>query len=734
MQIKKYETVFGGKKLSVEISDLADQANGSVLVRYEDTAVFATAVMGKNKREGLDYFPLSVDYEERFYAAGQILGSRFMRREGRPSEEAILSGRVIDRTIRPLFDKRIRNEVQVTMLILSIDTKNDSDIPAIIAASLALGVSDIPWGGPVGAVRIGHIPLAGGGQNFLVNPTYEERDNSILDAVICGTNGKINMIEAGAKEVPEDVAIKGLEKALEEIAVIQKFQEKIISEIGKEKAKVDLDEIPADMSDFFKKEIAKDLDKTIYGGDKGGIGELKHQWMKIAAEKFGDDKKNQADDLYEEEVNDIIHKEILENDKRPDGRKMDELRNIFAKAGFLPTLHGSGVFFRGGTHVLSVVTLGGPKDAQLIEGMEVQTEKHFMHHYNFPPFSTGETGRMGNPGRREIGHGALAERALSAIIPSREIFPYTIRIVSESMASNGSTSQGSICASVLALMDAGVPIKAPLAGIAMGLMMKDEKNFKVLTDIQGPEDHHGDMDFKVAGTKDGVTAIQMDVKVDGVTVEILEKTLKQAKKAREEIMGTMLKEIPEARKDLSAYAPRIIKIMIDPEKIGAVIGPAGKVIKSITEKTGADIDIEQDGTVLITGKNHKDTDAAKKMVEDLTHEFKAGEMATGPVTRMFEFGAMVDIGGGQEGLIHISELAPFRVEKVTDIVKPDQIVTVKVIGVDEKGRVNLSLKQADPNYNSELDPRGNGNGERNGGRTFDRPRPPRRDNNFRGRR
>jgi len=715
--------------LSVEISDLADQANGSVLVRYEDTAVFATAVMGKNKREGLDYFPLSVDYEERFYAAGQILGSRFMRREGRPSEEAILSGRVIDRTIRPLFDQRMRNEVQVTMLILSIDTKNDSDIPAIIAASLALGLSDIPWGGPVGAVRMGYIPSADGGQNFLVNPTYEERNSSILDAVICGTNGKINMIEAGAKEVPEDITIKGMEKALEEIAIIQKFQEKIISEIGKEKAKVDLDEILADMRDFFKKEIAKDLDKAIYGGAKGEIGDLKHQWMKTAAEKFGEEKKNQADDLYEEEVNDIIHKEILENDKRPDGRKMDELRNIYAKAGFLPTLHGSGVFFRGGTHILSVVTLGGPKDVQLIEGMEVQTEKHFMHHYNFAPFSTGETGRMGNPGRREIGHGALAERALSAIIPSREIFPYTIRIVSESMASNGSTSQGSICASILALMDAGVPIKAPVAGIAMGLMMKDEKNFKVLTDIQGPEDHHGDMDFKVAGTKEGVTAIQMDVKVDGVTVEILEKTLKQAKKAREEIMETMLKEIPETRKELSAYAPRIVKIMIDPEKIGAVIGPAGKVIKGITEKTGAEIDIEQDGTVLITGKNHKDTDAAKKMVEDLTHEFKAGETITGPVTRMFEFGAMVDIGGGQEGLIHISELAPFRVEKVTDIVKPDQIVTVKVIGVDEKGRINLSLKQADPNYNPELDPRGNG-GDRNG----DRPRPPRRDNNFRGRR
>lgn len=705
MQVKKYETEFGGKNLSIEISDLADQANGSVLVRYGDTAVFATAVMSKNRREGLDYFPLSVDYEEKFYAAGQILGSRFMRREGRPSDEAILTGRVIDRTIRPLFDKRIRNEVQVTMLILSVDTKNDSDIPAIIAASLALGVSDIPWGGPVGAVRIGYS-----NGNFLINPTYEERNNSILDAIICGKSGKINMIEAGAKEIPEDIAVKGMGKALEEIAGIQKFQEKIISEIGKEKAEVKLEEISAEMKDFFKKNILKDLDKAIYGGSKGDISDLKSHWMKIAAEKFGEEKNNQADDLFEEEVNDVIHKEILENDKRPDGRKMDELRPLFAKAGFLPILHGSGIFFRGGTHVLSVITLGGPKDVQLIEGMEVQTEKHFMHHYNFPPFSTGETGRMGGPGRREIGHGALVERALSAVIPSREIFPYTIRIVSESMASNGSTSQGSICASTLALMDAGIPIKEPVAGIAMGLMMEDEKHYKVLTDIQGPEDHHGDMDFKVAGTKNGVTAIQMDVKVDGVTVEILEKTLEQAKKARGEIMEVMLKSIPEPRKELSTYAPRIIKIVIDPEKIGAVIGPAGKVIKGITEKTGAEIDIEQDGTVLITGKNHKDTDAARKIIEDLTHEFKAGEVVTGPVTRMFDFGAMVDIGGGQEGLIHISELASFRVEKVSDIVKPGDVVTVKVIGIDEKGRINLSLKQADPNYKPGGDQRNNRQG------------------------
>lgn len=730
MEKKEYSIDFGGKNLSVEISNLADQANGSVLVRYGDTAVFASAVMSKHRREGLGYFPLTVDYEERFYAAGQILGSRFVRREGRPSDEAVLTGRMIDRTIRPLFDKRIRNDIQITILVFSVDGKNDSDVPAIIAASLALGISDIPWNGPVGAVRIGHLevepPLGGSTSKFVVNPTFEERVDCALDTVICGKDGKVNMIEAGAKEVPEDTAIRAIEKALEEIEKIQKFQEEMISEIGKEKIVPEIIEEPGEMKSFFKKNAQEDTERAIFSGEKHAIGEAKVHWMQIAMEKFGEEYSSVADDYFEDRIDEIIHREILENDRRPDGRRADELRPIYTKAGTLPLLHGSGIFYRGGTHVMSVATLGGPKQAQLIEGMEVQTTKHFMHHYNFPPFSTGETGRMGTPGRREIGHGSLVEKALLPVVPPREIFPYTIRIVSESMASNGSTSQGSVCASTLALMDAGVPIKAPVAGIAMGLMVKDDKNYKVLTDIQGPEDHHGDMDFKVAGTKDGVTAIQMDVKVEGVTVQMLKDALMQGKKAREEIMQVMLKEIPEARKELSQYAPRIIIIKIEPEKIGTVIGPGGKMIHSITEKTGAEIEIEDDGSVYITGKNHKDAEEAKKMVEDLVHEFEVGDIVEGPVSRLFEFGAMVEIKLGQEGLIHISELSPQRVEKVADVVNIGDVVKAKVIEIDEKGRVNLSLKQMDPNYDPSKDTRRNGCGNRSGNN-----RPPR--NNFRGR-
>jgi len=702
MQTKTYETNFGGKKLIAEISDLADQANGSVLIRYGETAIFATSVMSKNRREGIDYLPLTVDYEEKFYAAGQILGSRFIRREGRPSEEAILTGRAIDRTIRPLFDNRIRNEIQVTVLALAVDRENDSDVPAILAGSLALAISDIPWNGPVGAVRIGLID-----NNFVVNPTFEERKKSLLDIIACGKDGKINMIEAGAFEILEEVVVKALEKATDEIAKIQKFQEEIIADIGKKKIMLEIKEEPVEMKDFFDKNALEGAEKAIFSGVKDEIGEAKSHWMRIAVEKFGEENAVLANDHFENRINDIIHKEILENEKRPDGRKMDEIRSLYAKAGILPVLHGSGIFYRGGTHVLSILTLGGPKDVQLIEGMEIQTEKHFMHHYNFPPFSTGETGRMGGPGRREIGHGALVEKALLPVIPSREEFPYTIRIVSESMASNGSTSQGSVCASTLALMDAGVPIKEPVAGIAMGLMLEQSQKsnlknqkYKILTDIQGPEDHHGDMDFKCAGTKNGITAIQMDVKVDGISIEILEKVFAQSKKARNEIIEAILKEISEPRKELSVFAPRIVKIMIEPDKIGAVIGPGGKIIKSIIEKTGAEIDIEQDGSVFITGKNHKDIEAAQKIIEDLTHEFKPGEIVTGPVTRLFDFGAMVGIGSEQEGLIHISELAPHRVEKVTDIVKPGDVVTVKVVSIDEKGRINLSLKQMNSHANS----------------------------------
>ena len=703
MQTKTYETEYCGKKLKVEISDLADQANGSVLVRYGETVVFATACISKNKREGIDFFPLTVDYEEKFYAAGKIMGSRFIKREGRPSEEAILTARVIDRTIRPLFDRRLRNEIQVIVLALSVDGKNDSDIPAIIAASLALGISDIPWGGPVGAARVGQAD-----GKFIFNPTYEEREKSTMDIAVCGKDGKVNMIEAGAKEIGEETAIKGIEGALEEIAKLEEFQKKIIAEIGKEKIKIELKDKPKEAVALFEKNILPKLETLLYSSASGGArikpdtDPLKKEWTELLKVSANEDALSFADEIFEDGVDELVHSKVIDapkgQEKRPDGRKADEVRSLHASIGLLPALHGSAVFYRGNTHILSTITLGGTQDAQLIEGMEVQMTKHFMHHYNFPPFSVGETGRMGSPGRREIGHGALVEKALTPVLPPKSDFPYTIRVVSEAMASNGSTSQGSICASTLALMDAGVPIKNPVAGISMGLMMRNDKEYRVLTDIQGFEDHFGDMDFKCAGTKDGITAIQLDIKVGGIPLDAIKEAFEQAQKARTEILAVMLKAIPEPRKDLSPTAPRIIKMMINPDKIREVIGPGGKMINSIIDKTGAEIDIEQDGSVYITGKNLKEADEAKKIIEGLTHEYVVDELVSGPITRLFDFGAMVEIGPMQEGLVHISELAPFRVNKVTDVVNLGDTVKAKIISIDEKGRVNLSIKQLDPNY------------------------------------
>src|SRR3989339_319821 len=700
MQTKTYETDYCGKKLKAEISDLADQANGSVLVRYGETVVFATAVISKNKREGIDFFPLTVDYEEKFYAAGKIMGSRFIKREGRPSEEAILTARIIDRTIRPLFDRRLRNEIQVVVLALSVDGKNDSDIPAIIAASLALGISDIPWDGPVGSARVGQAD----GQ-FVFNPTYEEREKSTMDIAVCAKDGKVNMIEAGAKEIAEETAIKGIEGALEEIAKMEEFQKEII----KEKIKIELKNKPKEAVALFEKNILPKLEAVLYPSAQSGqarkkpdIDPLKKEWMELLKAGVNEEFLAFADEIFEDGVDELVHNKVIDapkgQEKRQDGRKTDEVRSLYASVDLLPALHGSAVFYRGNTHILSTVTLGGPQDAQIIEGMEVQMTKHFMHHYNFPPFSVGETGRMGSPGRREIGHGALVEKALLPVLPPKSDFPYTIRVVSEAMASNGSTSQGSICASTIALMDAGVPIKNPVAGISMGLMMRNDKEYRVLTDIQGFEDHFGDMDFKCAGTKDGITAIQLDIKVGGIPLAALKEAFEQAKKTRMEILAVMLKAIPEPRKELSPTAPRIIKMMINPDKIREVIGPGGKMINSIIDKTGAEIDIEQDGSVYITGKNLKEADEAKKIIEGLTHEYAVDELVSGPVTRLFDFGAMVEIGPMQEGLVHISELAPFRVNKVTDVVNLGDTVKAKIISIDEKGRVNLSIKQLDPNY------------------------------------
>src|SRR3989344_171204 len=691
MQSKKFTTEVGGKTLTAEFTDMAHQANGSCLVTYGDTVVLATAVQSRNAREGTDFFPLTVDYEEKFYAAGMILGSRFMRREGKASDEAVLVSRLIDRSIRPLFSQKTRNEVQIIILALSIDEDNDPDVPAIIATSLALGTSNIRWDGPIGAVRIGKTD-----GKLTVNPPYKEREGTMLDTVICGKDGKVNMIEAGALGIAEDEMMEALESASKEIDKLCDFQKKIIAELGVPKTEVKLAEAPADMKAMFKKNIVGKLSDTIYIKEKlnrfEAMNALKADWMETCAEFFKETPRSISDGLFEEAIDEIVHKNIIEKEKRPDGRGMKELRPLSAKAKILPRTHGSGLFYRGETHILSIATLGAPSDVQLIEGMEVRTKKRFMHHYNFPPFSVGEIKPMRGPGRRDIGHGALAERALLAIIPPAEIFPYTVRVVSETLSSNGSSSMGSVTASSLALMDAGVPIKTPVAGIAMGLMMFDENNYKVLTDIQGPEDHHGDMDFKVAGSAAGITAAQMDVKVAGSTLKIMREAFLQAKEARLQILEVVTKELPKPREELSPYAPRILTMHINPDKIRDVIGPGGKMIQAIVAETGAEIDIEQDGTVFITAPREESLKAAEAKINMLTKEFEIGEVFTGTVTRIFPFGAMVEIAPKQEGLVHISELAPFRVEQVTDVVSPGDEVPVKVIGIDDQGRVNLSIK------------------------------------------
>ncbi|MBU4480497.1 polyribonucleotide nucleotidyltransferase [Patescibacteria group bacterium] len=695
MEKKEYSMEIGGQTMTAQFTDLADQANGSVILKYGDTTILATAVMSSLSREGTDWFPLTVDYEEKFYASGQILGSRFTRREARPSDEAILSARIVDRTIRPLFEQHIRNEIQVIITVLSLG-HYDPDVLAVNAASLALATSDIPWKGPVSAVRMGK------NGDFEVNPSYEYRDaNEIeMDLVACGRDGNINMIEVGSKEVPEETINEGLAKASEAIEQIQKFQENIVAEIGKEKKVIEKANLLPETIELFKNEIEPKLESVVFNGPGNSkIDGLKDEWKKLFTKQIPDENLSSALDYYENVVNNLLHKEAIENNRRADGRGMEEVRNLYAQAGGIsPMIHGSGIFYRGGTHVLSALTLGGPKDSLLINGIEGDLEKKYMHHYNFPPFSCGETGRVGGFNRRAIGHGALAEKALIPVLPEKEKFPYTIRIVSESMASNGSTSMASVCGSTLALMDAGVPIKSPVAGIASGLMMQDNKNYKLLTDIQGPEDHHGDMDFKVAGTRNGVTAIQMDVKVGGIPLKILAEALMAAKKARFQILDVIEKEIAQPRPNISPNAPEILTIKIKQDQIGSVIGTGGKIIKEIKEKTGAEIDIEDDGTVFITGKNGS-AQKAKEIVEQITHEYKAGEkFEEAEVVKIMEFGAFVRIAPGTEGLVHVSEIAPFRVEDVSKVLKEGQKVPVIIKEVDAQGRLKLSIKDANPEF------------------------------------
>jgi polyribonucleotide nucleotidyltransferase len=703
MKKESYEVELGGKKLIAEFTDLADQAHGSVIVRYGNTAILATAVMSYKKREGGDFFPLTVDYEERFYAAGQILGSRFMRREGRPSDAAILSGRIIDRTIRPLFDGRIRHDVQVVITVLAIG-EHEPDILAVIGASLALSTSDIPFGGPVSAVRVAYQD----GKWVTLPPlTLDDEARTALgdcELVVCGKEGNVNMIEMGGKEIPEDTIMDGLTYAVDVINTLEQFQKEIVGARGKTKRVIEIDAVGEDIRTLFQEKIAPILKERIWG-EAGRAKEyaLLQEWLGYVKEVEGMNTAL-AEAYFDDCVNNLLHTEAIERGERPDKRGFDEVRSLFAQAGGIsPVLHGTGVFYRGGTHVLSVLTLGGPQDSQILEGMEVQGKKRYMHHYNFPPFSSGETGRMGGVNRRAIGHGALAEKALMPVLPTQEAFPYTIRIVSESLASNGSTSMASVCGSTLALLDAGVPITTPVAGIASGLMMESGARYKILTDIQGPEDHHGDMDFKVAGTAHGVTAIQMDVKVDGIPLPILREAFEKARLARITILATMKEAISAPRSDISPYAPKILVVKIKPDQIGMVIGSGGKTVNEIREKTGAEIDIEDDGTVYVTGKNGA-AEKARDIITDMTHEYHPGDMVNGTITRLMEFGAFVKIGYSAEGLVHVSEFAPFRVEQVGEYVKEGMEVPVVVKEIDDKGRINLSIKRANPNFFEEKAP------------------------------
>ncbi len=708
---KIYTLTLEGKTFTVELNNWAEQAHGSVLVRVGDTVVLATAVMNPHPREGGDFFPLSVDYEEKFYATGKILGSRFVKRETRPSEEAILVSRLIDRSIRPRFDLRVRNEVQVVITVLSIDENNDPDVPALLGASLALSLSDIPWQGPIAGIRVGK-PLAtaaGAKTELVLNPTYTEREGADLDVIISGTADRINMIEAGANEMPEKEFASAIEWGFEFIKESVKFQEKIIAEHATKKREVQMTQRSPELTALLASDFMAKIEEAVYGHQAhekkivhSAIAEAKEAWMTKAVETYPDIfTKAEGNLLFEEAINDIVHRRIIEKGERPDGRKPNELRELHASTGLLPRTHGSGLFMRGETHVLSLLTLGGPGDEHIVEGMEIRTKRRFMHHYNFPPFSVGESRPLRGPGRREIGHGALAGRALLPLIPSKEEFPYTIRLVSEVLSSNGSSSMASVCGSSLALMNGGVPIKKAAGGAAMGLMLNEKGDYKVLTDIQGPEDHHGDMDFKAAGTRDGITAVQMDVKIEGITPAMLRDTLADAHICRMKILDAMDAVISEANPELSPWAPRIEIIKINPEKIGALIGPGGKVINEIIATTGVQIDIDDDGTVFITSVKQEGMKEAIAAVKQITREIKAGELIEGRVTRILNFGAMVEIAPRQDGLVHVSELAPWRVENVTDILNIGDKVTVKVKDIDDQGRVNLTLKDVPGRYSDE---------------------------------
>ncbi|MBO0460533.1 polyribonucleotide nucleotidyltransferase [Enterococcus sp. DIV1298c] len=689
-----FKTTWGGRPLEIEVGQLAKQANGAVLVRYGDTVVLSAAVASKEAKD-TDFFPLTINYEEKMYAAGKIPGG-FIKREGRPSTEATLTARLIDRPIRPMFAEGFRNEVQVTNIVMSVETDCSPAMAAMLGSSLALSISDIPFDGPIAGVEVGRV-----NGEYVLNPTVEQAEATDIELSVAGTKQAINMVESGAKEVSEEDMLGALLFGFEAIKELVAFQEEIVQAIGKEKMEVSLLQVDAEL----KKEIFdasySTMKEAVMTEEKlareDNIDQVKHDIREAYAEKFAghEDEAQLTKEVKQitEDLEKDVVRELITIDKiRPDGRKLDEIRPLASEVGLLPRVHGSGLFTRGQTQALSACTLAPLGEHQIIDGLGVEVSKRFIHHYNFPQFSVGSTGRAGSPGRREIGHGALGERALAQVIPSDEEFPYTIRLVAEVLESNGSSSQASICAGTLALMDAGVPIKAPVAGIAMGLV-SDGENYTILTDIQGLEDHLGDMDFKVAGTKDGITALQMDIKIQGITEQILTEALAQAKQARMEILEELTSTIAAPREELSQYAPKIEMIQIDPAKIKDVIGKGGDTINGIIDETGVKIDIDQDGKVSIASSDKEMIQKAIKIIEDLTKEVKVGEVYLGKVVRIEKFGAFVNLIKGKDGLVHISQLANERVNNVEDVVKLGDEVLVKVTEIDKQGRVNLSRKE-----------------------------------------
>ncbi|MFH1226081.1 MAG: polyribonucleotide nucleotidyltransferase [bacterium] len=746
-----FETEIGGRKLTIETGRLAKQATGSCTVQYGDTVILATVVMAKEAQFDKDFFPLTVEYEERLYAAGKIKGSRFVKREGRPSDDAVLVGRFIDRGLRPLFPSGLKNEVQIIVTVLSVDQENSPEVISIIGASAALAISGIPWNGPVGGIRLGRI-----GGEWVVNPSYDATAKSDLDLVLTGTGEKIMMIEGAGHEVGEEVIEEAVKLGLKHLGKITALINEVKQAIGKPTIKVEVEEEfaqsaqggsggedsdPPAGGEAEKEKIKKmgqeflasRLNETLFGGSKETKADRKHALEKLEGDlelylkeqQVGKDKRKYALADFYDLANDEVIKGILKEDKRVDGRKLNEIRSLSCEAGVLPRTHGSGLFNRGETQVLSTVTLAGPSSEQIVEGLEPETKKRYMHHYYFPPYSVGEVKKT-MVGRREIGHGALAEKALMPVLPSKEEFPYTIRVVSEVLGSNGSSSMAATCGSTLALMDAGVPIKRPVAGIAIGLASDGKGDYKIITDLQDLEDGQGGMDFKVTRTEKGITAIQMDTKTEGLTFEIIKDALAAGQKAIMQILDCLKEVLPEPRKELSPYSPRIECFKIDPDKIREVIGAGGKVINEIIAKTGTEIDIANDGSVTVCAFNGGSMEKAVEWIKNIVKVPEVGEVYNGTVTRIMNFGAFVEILPGKEGMVHISELASHRVDRVEDVVNIGDAVTVKVIEIDEMGRTNLSLKRAQPGWQDNRSDSSNddsfGSSDRPRGRLF----PPRR--------